>query len=151
MQFYHITREENVQSILDSGLHPSKSGLDGPGVYLWKGPLSSAISEADLSLSDNHFQMTESEYSAFKKQLAVLAVTLPLHSTFSAEFPEYVVYSDNISASCIAYCGSFFDLVESCNQHSFEPLDEMIQSASIRAVDSHSIDISSKKEFTPEH
>lgn len=138
MQFYHITKEENVQSILDSGLHPSKSGLDGPGVYLWKGPLSSAISEADLSLSDNHFQMTESEYSAFKKQLAVLAVTLPFHSTFSVEFPEYVVYSDTISANCIAYCGSFFDLVESCNQHFLEPLDVKIQAASSRAFDESS-------------
>lgn len=112
MLFYHITKRENVQSILERGLRPSEFGLDGPGVYMWKGPLVNAISEADWSLSDNHYKMTDSEYAEFKQQLAVVSITLPTDTKFSVDYPEYVVHKDAIPASCIAYCGVFYDLVE---------------------------------------
>ena len=140
MLFYHITKRENVQSILKKGLYPSRSGLDGPGVYLWRGPLTKALSEADLSLSDNHYDMTDCEYAEFKRQLAVIIVTLPSHAKFAVEYPEYVVYKDVIPANLVACCGTFYDLVEnSFNCHPM-PLIEQIQSASARAAEARAVD-----------
>lgn len=113
MEFFHVTLQKNVESIFANGLAPSKDGLDGPGVYLWKGPLEDAVREADWSLSDNHSEMSSEEYEAFTKGLVMLSVTVPDDAVFSVEWPEYVVWDVRlVPREQVSLVGSFFDLLE---------------------------------------
>lgn len=113
MEFFHVTLLKNVESILENGLLASKGGLDGPGVYLWRGPLEDAVREADWSLSDNHCEMSQDEYDAFTKGLVMLAVDVPGGTVFSVEWPEYVVWDCNVvPRSQIVSLGCFHDLLE---------------------------------------
>ena len=113
VELYHVTLRGNVESILAEGLRPSKGGLDGPGVYLWKGPLANAIKEADWSLSDNHSEMSQEEYEAFTRGLVMLAVTVPGGAEFAVEWQEYVVLDGGvIPAGCVVSLGSFDALLE---------------------------------------
>lgn len=110
--WYHVTRDENVESILSTGLRASKSGLDGSGVYLFRGPITEAVKEAALSLADNHYQLSDAEFLDYIRDLSVLAVDLPADATFTVEYPEYAVYAHNIPAESVTACGCLADLVE---------------------------------------
>lgn len=113
MVFYHITLRENLECILAEGLCPSSGGLDGPGVYLWKGPLADAVREADFSLSDNHYEMSQADYKTFTQQLVMLAVTVPDNAVFSVEWSEYVVWNvELVPPERVNSLGSFYDLLE---------------------------------------
>lgn len=113
MKLFHVTMQDNVAGILANGLLPSKSGLDGPGVYLWRGPLEDAIREADLSLSDVHSKMSGEEYEAFTKQLVLLAVEFPDDVAFSVEWPEYVVFNNGaIPQEWVTSIGSLYSLLD---------------------------------------
>ncbi len=115
MEMFHVTPYDNVQSILKHGLRPSKGGLDGPGIYLWKGPLEAAVREADFSLSDNHYEMSSAEYEAFTKGLVMLAVEVPDDTVFTVDWPEYVVVNNGtISPACVRVVERLDVLLEQC-------------------------------------
>lgn len=148
MLYYHITLQSHLQDILFSGLKPSKSGLDGPGLYLWKGPLDAAVKEADLSLYDNHDELSDAEYKAFTKALIMLSVKLPDNASFTVEWPEYVVYPNSVAPSCISPLGSFHDLL--FTEPPKASLDKLIESANAQTGISHTTDLTTIRKSTPE-
>ena len=115
MEMFHVTLSMNVESILEHGLRPSKCGLDGPGIYLWKGPLETAVREADFSLSDNHYEMSSAEYEAFTKELVMLTVEVPDDTAFTVDWPEYAVVNNGIiSPACVRVVERLDVLLEQC-------------------------------------
>lgn len=109
---YHITFAKNVESILRHGLRASKGGCDGPGVYIWVGPIKKAIRNADIDLSDNHYEMTPEEYDAFCGTLAVIKAAWPKDAVVSAEWEDYIVLQDPVPPERVEYAGSFLELAE---------------------------------------
>ncbi len=105
---YHITPTVNVPNILSAGLRPSRSGLDGPGVYVFRGPLSAAVREADLSLTDS-LSDTGTDMLAFFRTLSILEVNYSDEDAVSVAWPEYFVFRDLIPAERLHLVGTFLD------------------------------------------
>lgn len=111
--YYHVTPTRNVSSILKEGIRPSQSGLDGPGVYVWKGPLEEAVRNADISLSDNHYDLSAEEYNDFCKSLTLLEVTLGSREMpIAVQWEDYCVLTESIPPECVKEVGNFYDLAE---------------------------------------
>lgn len=111
--YYHVTLERNVPSILKEGIKPSRSGLDGPGVYVWKGPLDKAVRNADISLSDNHYDLSAEKYNDFCKSLTLLEITLGSRDLpISVEWDDYCVLKGTVPPDCVREVGNFYDLAE---------------------------------------
>lgn len=105
---YHITPTVNVPNILSAGLRPSRSGLDGPGVYVFRGPLSDAVREADLSLTDS-LSGTGTDMLAYFRTLSILEVTCSDEDAVTVAWPEYFVFRDHVPADRLRLVGSFLD------------------------------------------
>lgn len=112
---YHISPRKNRESILATGLRRGKSGLDGAGVYLWKGPEEQFVKEADMSLSDSHYEMQDSELLEFYKTLDAFEVKYSKSTPILQEWPEYLVLDVN-NVKDVTLIGDFNTvLMKYCN------------------------------------
>ena len=101
---YHFALSQHKNSILETGLRRSKSGLDGPGIYIYKAPLRKALSEAGLSIADSHYPNDCSHVFA---NLIVLEIQYD-EKDISIEWADYIVLDiDGIPADKIKYIGGF--------------------------------------------
>lgn len=108
MKYYHITPTKNLESILKTGLRPSDYGIDGPGLYVWNGPLIDAIREASLSFSDFWYKLLWTEISNKMKECSVLEVEIDEEPLIN--WGEYSVFAHGTDkVKCI---GNFFDISE---------------------------------------
>lgn len=104
---YHFTLSANKDSILKTGLRRSKSGLDGPGVYVYKAPLRKALSEAALSIADSHWPNNCDHIFA---DLIVFEIEYD-KATVRVEWDDYVVLDvDTVPAGRVKYIGEFHTL-----------------------------------------
>lgn len=111
MKAYHITKNENLESILKGGLNTG-NGIDGPGVYVYKGPLNTAIREADLSLRDSWYQLSEKEINTKLSHLRILKFDYDESEEISVSWPEYLVFKNPIAPNRIKIIeGNFLELL----------------------------------------
>lgn len=112
---YHITRTRSLPNIMKFGIRASGNGLDGPGVYLWDGPLENALKNAFNSLEDNHYDMSDDSFMEFIKELEVIEVTIPDEELPEDEITihyenEYFVKRHYVRFDKIKHIGNFYDL-----------------------------------------
>ena len=101
---YHFTLSCHKDSILQTGLRRSKSGLDGPGVYAYKSPLRKALSEAALSIADSHYP---NNCDHVFDDLIVIEVEYD-EKDVTVEWDDYIVLDVQcIPADKIKYLGMF--------------------------------------------
>lgn len=111
MEAYHVTRKNNVDSILKWGIQASKRGLDGPGVYLWCGPLENAIHKASDSLRDSYYEMSDDEFLNYLKELEVIKAYVPDDAEITVHYEnEYFVKKYLVPAKDVEYAGNFYTL-----------------------------------------
>lgn len=112
MKLYHITLNANRESIEEKGILTSKSGIDGPGVYVFNGPLSEALKNADLSLSDSWDTMSDDELNQYYKTLIVFEADLPDDIDCTIIWEDYRVLREAISPDKIKFIGNFYELLK---------------------------------------
>lgn len=106
MIFYHVSSNTNRASILKHGLFPSTSGLDGPGLYLWKGTQPQAVIEACISLSDSNPEIN-------LQTLDVWGVSVPDGHIDTALWPEYGCFQiSNVKAHSLSLLGDLDSLAK---------------------------------------
>lgn len=115
---YHVTPLKHRKSIEEKGILVSRSGLDGPGVYAFCGPLEKAVKNADISLSDNHYQMPPQEFNDFLKTLCLFEIEYDSTAKISVEWDDYLVFTEDISPKAIRCVGVLLDLAEEVWQKS---------------------------------
>lgn len=106
MFVYHISPMKNRKSIFEKGILRSKSGIDGPGIYVWVGDLSVALMNAYISLTDS-WDGDETKL----ENLDVWRAEIPDNTPTSIEWEDYIVLDiDAIPRKNLVLIGDFLDL-----------------------------------------
>lgn len=112
MKYYHITPTKNLESIFANGLRISRSGMDGPGLYVWNGPLEEAIKNGWFSLRDSHYEKTNDEFNKLLDELSMLEVEIEEEPIIDYGFGDYCVFAYGAPKEKIKYIGNMRELSE---------------------------------------
>lgn len=91
MFVYHVSPNRHRSSILEKGLLKSKSGIDGPGIYVWVGDLKTAVENADFSLMDC-WDGDETKL----ENLDLWRAEIPENTPTTTEWEDYIVLDIDI-------------------------------------------------------
>jgi hypothetical protein len=103
MFVYHVSPNNNRNSIREKGILKSKSGIDGPGVYVWVGNFFTAVKNADNSLMDC-WDGDETKL----ENLDLWMAEIPDDTPTTTEWEDYIVLDiDKIPPQDIVLVGDF--------------------------------------------
>lgn len=107
---YHITKRENVADLMANGLGCIEKGFDGPGVYVWHGPLSVAVFNAISYILYN----SEDDPNAIN-QLSIIAIrgrsSDEGSGDYIAKWDDYLVLRDPVSPEDMFHIGDHISVV----------------------------------------